>query len=248
MKSEKVTVDYKMIEQRIKSLGITKRALAKKIGKSNPDYVADCIYEGRRMTRADAEALCTVLGLDAADVIGQKRNTVGDWKGERMVVVDFGVINKRIEKLGISRAEISEDCGYSSSWLRTSERNGGRIRTRAAIDLCEELGLNLADIIVPEKQPEPVPEPEQPETDGADEAIKLTTPIAIDTADAIVTGLADIVSETVSNQTVDIVEGMDALADAVVQLTGEVKRGQDLLRGCLLRIEKVLDKMEELKN
>jgi hypothetical protein len=153
------------------------------------------------------------------------------------VQVDFDILEKRMAVLGISKASISERLGYSKAWFYSAKINGGRLREKDAREVCDLLGLKPEDVIVPEKQP------------GAVDAdvIKLTTPIAIDQADAIVTGLADIVSEAVSNQTVDIVEGMDALADAVVQLTGEVKRGQDLLRGCLLRIEKVLDKMEELK-
>lgn len=153
------------------------------------------------------------------------------------VQVDFDIIEKRRRVLGITKAAISKQLGYTAPWFVAAKKNGRWIREKDAKDICELLGLKLEDVIVTEKQPEAV---------DAD-AIKLTTPIAIDQSDVIVTGLADIVSEAVNNQTADIIERMDALADGVMQLTEGIKREQDLLRGCLLRIEKVLDKMEELK-
>lgn len=161
------------------------------------------------------------------------------------VQVDYELIEKRMRVLGIAKAAISKQLGYTAPWFVTVKNSGRWIREKDAKDICELLGLKLEDVIVPEKQPEP--EPEQPETGDAD-AIKLTTPIAIDQADVIVTGLADIVSEAVNNQTKDIIERMDALAAAVVQLAGEVKREQDFTHGCAVYLREILEKMEELKN
>lgn len=159
------------------------------------------------------------------------------------VQVNFGILEKRMEVLGISKAGISEQLGYSKAWFNSAKINGGRIRVKDAKDISDLLGLKFEDVIAPE--------PVQPEADVAENAIKLTTPIAIDQADAIVTGLAD----AVRNQTADIIERVDALTDGVMRLNENVGRVLDFISDYVVylnraadKMEKVLDKMEELKN
>lgn len=91
------------------------------------------------------------------------------------VQVNFDIIDRRIATIGLTRAGISRQLGYSSTWLIGAKKNDGRLRTKDAEDLCGLLGLKLEDVVVKEKEePQEVPqsETEAPQTWGGAEMAK----------------------------------------------------------------------------